>query len=423
MIRDYTHGYGLRSAMLHRLNLPGFPEVHHKDEKRGNFARSNLEGYPKSEHRSLHSSRRKNQVTFRCQNCNKVLSARKSTHRHRFCSRPCWYAFRRQNYKVVSVEPAQVEEVFCFTIADTETFVLSNGLVSGNCKNAAHQTDPPPIEECRTSRFTHGAILSFDLSQIELRVAALLSGDPFYVNAYILNHDLHVRQAVRIWGTPELISRYPSLASLDLDSWKKVHAFDRRERQVGKRVNFSHLFRAGASKMQASVHADINELFPLHLFEAIVSSRQSELPLLWEWQERILAEARATGRVLLPFTGQSRSFLGGTDYDVNEIVNFPIQTTASNTLLRIAVRLRHLIRAHRLTTTVLPFLNVYDALKFDCATPSALSSLRTLIPEAVAHVESHEYWSWLQDLHGRRIPLQYSIEEHHAHEHPSPPLP
>jgi hypothetical protein len=290
------------------------------------------------------------------------------------------------------------------------------------CKNASHQTDPSAIEACRRSRYTDGTLVSMDLSQIELVVPALITGDPFYLQ--VVDSDLHTLSAIRIWGAPELISRYPELAGRPLPSWKKLsHVYDRRERQVGKRVNFSHLFRAGAAKMQASVHADIGELFPIELFESIVSTRSTDLPELWAWQESLIAEARSTGRVTLPLTGQSRSFLGGTDYDINEIVNFPVQTTASNVLRRIQStihrRLRSMPRAR-----IHPFLNIYDAIKFDCATPSDVSCLTALIAEAVDHVSTHDYWSALQTLYGRVIPLRYTLEFHHVDPHPeaSPPI-
>lgn len=288
------------------------------------------------------------------------------------------------------------------------------------CKNASHQTDPAAIENCRRSRYTHGILVSMDLSQIELRVPALLTGDPYYVDPFLNGDDHHTNASIRFWGIPELTSRYPELAGHAPRTWKKLSkAFDRRERQVGKRGNFAHLFRSGPSTMQAAIYKDIGELFPLSFFEAIVASRPTDLPLLWAWQESIIHEARTTGRVTLPLTGQSRSFLGGSDYDVNEIVNFPIQTTASNVLRRIQSHVHKRLRtlpSHRIH----PFLNVYDAIKFDCATPSDLSCLTALIGEAVEYVSTRDYWSWLQDLHGRTIPLQYDLEIKHADDHPPP---
>lgn len=158
---------------------------------------------------------------------------------------------------------------------------------------------------------------------------------------------------------------------------------------------------------------DIGEMLPLSIFDRIVLARASELPRLWEWQEARIAEARLTGRVTLPFTGQSRCFLPGTVYDVNEIVNFPVQSTAANALLCI----QHYIHARLRTVplsrrTILPFLNVFDAIKFDCRSPSDVSFLRDLIAEAMDFLLTRGYWSWLQALYGRSVPLKYELETH-----------
>jgi len=277
------------------------------------------------------------------------------------------------------------------------------------CKEAAHQTDPPEIQAIRQSRWKDGVLMVMDLSQIELRVAALLSGESFFVDAFLHNQDLHARSAAHIvWSVPEIIRRYPELASYPIDTWKKISpSFDRLERQVGKRINFAHLFRSGADTMQSSVLGDIGETLPLEIFEKIARNRAVDLPTLWSWQESMIHEAKTKGAVTLPFTGQSRSFLGGEKYEVNEIVNFPIQTTAGNTLLRIQHRIH---RTNPTPSTIKPFLNVYDALYFDCATPSDADRLSTLLSDAVDHVARNDYWHMLQSRYNREIPLTYSLK-------------
>lgn len=277
------------------------------------------------------------------------------------------------------------------------------------CKEAAHQTDPPEIQAIRQSRWIDGVLMVMDLSQIELRVAALLSGEPFFLDAFLHNQDLHSRSAAHIvWSVPEIIRRYPILAEYPIDLWKKYSPeFDRLERQVGKRINFAHLFRSGASTMQASVLGDIGETLPLHIFENIARNRSRDLPTLWQWQESLIREANTKGAVTLPFTGQSRSFLGGEKFEVNEIVNFPIQTTAGNTLLRIQ---SHIHRTVWNNPHILPFLNVYDALYFDCATPAHAETLSQIIADSVDYIAKHDYWSWLQDLTSRTVPLTYSTK-------------
>ena len=282
------------------------------------------------------------------------------------------------------------------------------------CKDAAHQTDPPPIEDCRRSRFLSGCLLSMDLVQIELCVPALLCGEPFFLSAFTSGLDLHSRAAIRIWSTLSILDRYPALrphpSSPEL--WKKLcPAFAKRERRVGKRVNFAHLFRSGAETMQTSVHKDIGELLPLSLFENIVASRATDLPVLWSWQESLIAEARSTGRVLLPLTGQSRSFRGGDKYDVSEIVNFPVQTTASNVARRFQTLIHSEIHRRRLSHLILPFLNVYDAIKFDCASHTHASLLRSeIIPAAHHTLCTSDYWHMLQSHFSRTVPLSYEIE-------------
>jgi len=33
-----------------------------------------------------------------------------------------------------------------------------------------------------------------------------------------------------------------------------------------------------------------------------------------------------------------------------------------------------------------------------------------LVAEAISYVADQEYWFWLQELHGRHIPLEYDCE-------------
>jgi hypothetical protein len=280
------------------------------------------------------------------------------------------------------------------------------------CKDGAHQTDPPEIQGLRQSRWLGGILAVMDLSQIELRVAALLSGEPFFLNAFLHGHDLHGRSAAHIvWSEAEIIRRYPNLQSVPIDLWRKTCTeFSDKEGQVGKQINFAHLFRSGATTMQTSVLDKVGELIPLHIFEKIARNRAIDLPTLWSWQESLIHETRTQGRLILPFTGQSRSFLGGEKYEVNEIVNFPVQTTAGNTLLRIQHHVHRLILASPFAARILPFLNVYDALYFDCDSDDAFAFLKSALTEAVRVVSTSDYWHLLQLHHSRSVPLTYGLK-------------
>ena len=287
---------------------------------------------------------------------------------------------------------------------------MGGGTLQGRitCKNDKHQTDPPEIEACRQSRWSGGLLADMDLSQIELRVAALASGDRSLMASYLNGEDLHSRRALSLWSPSHLASKYgdPSY----IDQWKDLYpGFKVFERDVSKHVNFADLFRAGAETMQLTVLKMSGHQLPIEFFSRVVERRPTDRPGLWAWQEELIAEATATGRVLLPFTGQSRSFLGGDKYEVNEIVNCPVQTMAGNTLLDIQ---HYIWRAIKDNPSILMYLNVFDALKFDLRSPSLLPTLSEIVASAVHHCATNGYWAMLCTHFSRTIPLEYTLDHH-----------
>ena len=312
-------------------------------------------------------------------------------------------------------------------------------------KNPSFPTFPRLILKCLRSRWKGGVILKMDLSQNEMRSGALLSGEPFLLNAFLHGWDCHARTAVDLWEEEPLLQRYPNLRGAPVDKWRKMaKGFKDREGQVGKRVNFAAFFRAGALKMAMSVLGDIGEALPLGLFQKAVELRPLKMPVLWQWQRSLIRQCLGSsiwsvpgqgeveyvsgddipvhatrlrtipgaGFLSLPFTGHSRWFMGGEKYDVNEIVNFPIQTTAAILLNRIMAFLhRHLDPLLLVTQPPIQmFGNIYDALAFDCRDSGEADRCEELLRKAVAFVEREEYWRYLQDHYGREVPLGYDID-------------
>lgn len=261
------------------------------------------------------------------------------------------------------------------------------------CKKPSAQTFPKEIKRCMQSRFRGGAILGFDLSQVELRVAALLSGDTALMAAYSEGVDLHKQRALQIFGP-------------DIESDPKFNDF----RQAGKMINFADLFRSGPSTMQSQLLAMTGQKHPIEFFKNVADSRAEHRPGLWAWQEERIKEARTNGYVCLPLTGQSRYFMGGEKWDVNEIVNFPVQTTAGNTLLRIQTHLhKNMESLNARKPQAFMFLNIYDALYVDCR-KEYIPRIKELVDEAINYVAHEGYWSKLQEMYGRTIPLEYDCE-------------
>ena len=271
-------------------------------------------------------------------------------------------------------------------------------------KNPSAQTFPPDISACYRSRFPGGSIISMDLSQIELRVAGIYSGDPFFVEEYRKpKPDLHRNMAVAAMG-PDIVNS---------PHWKTG---DRRTdpRQWGKTLSFWNVYRGGPSQGQRTLLKFTGRLFPYDFFRALADSRPTLFPRLWEWQERLLASAEQDGIIYLPITGHSRYFTGYRRNErggeakslMNEIVNFPIQASAAITTHSIMARLVRTIN-HSLARL---FLHVHDALYFDVH-PSYRTDLLRQVDEAVAHVAKEGYWARLCEHTGNRIDLVHEITE------------
>jgi hypothetical protein len=170
--------------------------------------------------------------------------------------------------------------------------------------------------------------------------------------------------------------------------------------------------------MKSAMMEDTGIDFPMSVFEKIVADRPKIRPGLWQWQEEMLKLAEQRGYVELPITGQSRYFVGFSKTDrqseaknqLNEIINFPIQTTAGNTLLNIQHELhRSLPELNSRDPWAYMFLNIYDAVYFDCKL-DRVSELEQLIDNAVREVVERGYWARLQELYGREIPVEFDVD-------------
>jgi hypothetical protein len=229
------------------------------------------------------------------------------------------------------------------------------------------------------------------------------------VDAYNTGSDLHTDRAVSIFGERDLERNYGT-------AFRDDPGFKGHERQCGKRTNFADLFRSSAPTMQSAMMEDTGIDFPMSLFQQIVRDRPKVRPELWQWQEQQLGTAERQGYVQLSPTGQSRYFVnfnrrGGGEAKnmLNEIINFPIQTHAGNTLLDIQHRINSRIpdpKSRR--PRMFMFLNIYDAVYFDCHLDE-VDALGQIIRESVEECATSGYWHNLCSV-GSAIPLDYDLE-------------
>lgn len=261
-----------------------------------------------------------------------------------------------------------------------------------SAKDPAMQTPPSPIMECLVSRYgDEGILAAWDESQVELRTAALLSGDPTMMQAYCTvdehgkNLDLHHLTACAI---------FPGLSKSDPQYKEK--------RQVGKRVNFLALYRGGWKRLVESVRMDIGWELSDTQAKAILYNFDSKYHVFRAWQDRELARAGKDGYLLL-LSGWKRTFLGGPDAVrdsyINEVANMPVQTYAAQAVQSAQFRILDFRQARRL-----PFVmpaQIHDSVLIDCHR-DAWPLVSAEVPAALEHPP---FWNLLQSAFGREVPL------------------
>ncbi|WP_218253930.1 DNA polymerase [Candidatus Magnetobacterium casense] len=260
------------------------------------------------------------------------------------------------------------------------------------CRRPGLQTNPSDIRKTMTCRFRPGYLIHVDLSHIELRVLAILSGDPTLVSVFTEGRDPHLETAKGIFGpiipnglTPE------------------------RYRYIGKKVNFLIVYGGEASILRKSLTEEAN--FPISKAKAqeFISRYAATYPILWKWRESVIQEAGRTGYVRLPLTGTSRYVPGASTYNRETlgkvVMNIFPQAIAANILLSAASLLLEEFHSHNLLASC--GLQTYDSL--DIETPEGEHEMViNLIEHSILHAP---YYRDICKLSGRSVPLHYKKEE------------
>ena len=262
------------------------------------------------------------------------------------------------------------------------------------------QTFPPPVKKCINGRFKNGWMVWFDYSQIELRVAALLSNDPAMMEEYMGHPDLHSSTAALMF--PDYIHKK--------DRNCKPYCCCKHcdYRQAGKTFNFRALYRGGAKKAQNTVMKEQGIHLDLAQIARIDNAFWKRHHVLRTWQDELMAFVQDRGFYELPLIGQSRLFLGGKkakEKKLNEIVNLPVQAIAADIMLSAQYALWSAFRKAGLRA-VAP-VNVYDAALIECPRYE-IYQVRRVMAEVLPNPPF--YAALCKEL-GRTLPLEYEMEE------------
>ena len=253
------------------------------------------------------------------------------------------------------------------------------------------QTFPRPVKACMKSRFPGGTLRTYDFSQIEMRMAALLSGCPVLMGAYLTpGRSVHLDTTFML---------YPHLKKLTKDEVKEF-----REYTSCKSLNFLVIFRGGPVAYQMTARSDCGLEIPIEQCKAHIDTWYAGHPVFRAWQDSQIALVAEQGYLELP-TGWSRTFgtgMANAMGAMKEICNFPIQTLGSGQIPESSqfVIMQGLIRS-KMRAVVCG--NKYDSITVD--TPYyETEAVDELVDGAMKHPPLMKI---LEQELGRTIPIEY----------------
>lgn len=253
------------------------------------------------------------------------------------------------------------------------TTFIQTGAATGRMasQNPNLQNIPIRTEESKAIRQAFVAsvgysIVSIDYSQIELRIAAILSGDSKMIEIFARGEDVHTGVAVRVFGVkPEEVTR--------------------EMRRKAKVINFGILYGMGVNALRGNLGEGTSREEAQEFFNAYFNT----FTRLAEYLEETKAFARKHGYTETLF-GRRRHFPGMQStapfiraQAERMAINAPVQGTAADAM-RVAMNLVYqYIQTEKKTDDVRILLQVHDELLFEIKT----DKLKTEIPKLVTLME------------------------------------
>lgn len=234
-----------------------------------------------------------------------------------------------------------------------DDFGTATGRLSSNDPNLQNIPRGSSIRRLFKKADTAHYWFDADYRQLELRVAAFLSQEPVFLNAFENDEDPHSKVLAQITGKD-----YNYIIQVDQDKKHPDHQNIKELRVAIKKINFGILYGAGAKKI-AKLVQDVGVSFTEKQCQDIIDEWFRKLPKLTQWIDKIKFQARedksvrsATGRLRrLPLAGEQGPAGWG---QLRQAVNFPIQSLASDICLAALTRFRD--------SDLIPLLTVHDSI-------------------------------------------------------------
>lgn len=230
---------------------------------------------------------------------------------------------------------------------------LQYGTTTGrmSSQNPNLQNIPIKTEEGRAIREAFIATKDFELvaldySQVELRVAALLSGDQLLIDVFKNNRDVHTEVASRVFG-------------VERDD------VDKEMRRKAKVINFGILYGMGVNALKQNLGSTQEEA------RTYLDEYFEKFPQLAEYIEKVKREAARNGYTETLF-GRRRYFQGLNSHvpyiraaAERMAVNAPIQGTSADIIKKAMIEIDRYIEKEKLHDNVYLLLQVHDELIFE----------------------------------------------------------
>lgn len=207
------------------------------------------------------------------------------------------------------------------------------------------------------------AIVAFDMAQLEARLMAVQSGDPFLCRVFADGLDIHHEFGVIV---------FPVMETLD----RKSEAYSKL-RNLTKRVEYGALYGGSDITVHKAVAADEPSLAGpagLKQVKAAITKMKLAVGGVTAWQNKLLLATSAPPYTLRSYIlGRMRVFPLG-DPPPTDIANNPNQFAGADIMDTGLVRM--LPRLAKYRGTAFPILHQHDAIYFECAEADALALAR-----------------------------------------------
>lgn len=236
------------------------------------------------------------------------------------------------------------------------------------------------------------AIVAFDKEQLEARLIAVQSGDPFLCRIFAEGKDIHHEFGVIV---------FPAMATLAKDSNDYTN-----KRNLTKRFEYGAIYNGADATVHKAVSADepaLANAAGLKMVTAAIRTMKAAIPGVFAWQQRLLRETSQPPYTLRShLLGRCRTFPLGNP-PATDIANNPNQFAGADIM---DIGLMNLLPRLDKYRDVWPILHQHDAIYFECWEADA---------EALAKDIDEAFYVEIEAVNGQMIAFPNEVKTGYAY--------